>query len=353
MKLTRINESRESLIASGVASGKWLYGWRSKKAFIDKYNKTHGTKLEMDGDDVVDDKGRDVCRAYDGVLATDLEETINDTLKLFRHDDKALTKDDIIEDGEYQWVRTAEDKKVWDSLSDDDKYLISMSDDMGTWFDDVSDDEDIYDRWYELASKFSKFVNESVSDNSYDGNYKALKEHINRKSSGKTALHESWDDFDKYSEIVKQYLPATGEGDTFASQVVTAINKLVYKWFNDGDVYDNTYILEGWANDLSSYANWLWKYVPDTHEELSRIADAWNDRDYEEILQDLCHFYLDEETLDEYAQQQKQGTIYNCDGPFTFIDKPYDYYDDDEEGEEEWDRYYGEVNDWHDKHPLA
>lgn len=165
-------------------------------------------------------------------------------------------------------------------------------------------------------------------------------------------LKEDWDDFDKYEPTIDKYMQPSGEGDTFASQIVTAINKLVYKWFNDGDVYDNTYNLEGWANDLSSYANWLWKYVPDTHEELSRIADAYDDNDYEEILSDLCHFYLDEETLDEYAQQPKQGSIYNCDGPFVFIYRPDEYDENDEDGEYEWNKYYDEVSDWHDEHPL-
>ena len=178
-------------------------------------------------------------------------------------------------------------------------------------------------------------------------------ESVNKPESQRKPIRESWDDFDQYEPIVDKYLQPTGEGDTFASQIVTAINKLVYKWFNDGDVYDNTYNLEGWANDLSSYANWLWTYVPDTQEELSRIEDAWDDSDYEDILGDLCHFYLDEETLDEYAQQPKQGTIYDCDGPFAFIYKPYEYDEDDEDGEYEWNKYYSEVNDWHHEHPLG
>ena len=68
-----------------------------------------------------------------------------------------------------------------------------------------------------------------------------------------------WSYYDKpeFKAINSEYLPARGEGETKATQIVTAVNKLVYKWYNDGDVFDNTGALSGWANDLSSYANWL------------------------------------------------------------------------------------------------
>ena len=71
----------------------------------------------------------------------------------------------------------------------------------------------------------------------------------------------SWSAFDEFDGICDQYLPSRGEGDTMASQIVTAINKLIYKWFNDGDVYDNSYFIQGWCNDISSYANWLYEYI--------------------------------------------------------------------------------------------
>lgn len=65
----------------------------------------------------------------------------------------------------------------------------------------------------------------------------------------------NWNYFDKFEAITVKYMPDYGEGETIASQAVTAVNKLIYKWYNDGDVFDNTKYLEGWWNDLSSYAN--------------------------------------------------------------------------------------------------
>ena len=50
----------------------------------------------------------------------------------------------------------------------------------------------------------------------------------------------TWKDFTKFHAAYGPYLPDFGEGNNRATQTA-AVNKLIYKWFNDGDVYDNTY----------------------------------------------------------------------------------------------------------------
>jgi len=148
-----------------------------------------------------------------------------------------------------------------------------------------------------------------------------------------------WDYYDKFHELNEQYLPAVGEGETKASQIVTAVNKLVYKWYNDGDVFDNTFHLEGWANDLSSYANWLYQFVPETRSILNTIEDAKNEYEYECLLKDLSDKMLDKEFLQEQVKQPKIDSIYEADGKFKFIDlddfesEDDDYFEDDEDEE--------------------
>ena len=90
----------------------------------------------------------------------------------------------------------------------------------------------------------------------------------------------SWSSFDIFEDVIEKYMPAKGEGKTMASQIVTAVNKLIYKWFNDGDIYDNNYFLTGWCNDLSSYANWLYEYA--NVQELDAIKDCHTEEDYED-----------------------------------------------------------------------
>ena len=134
-----------------------------------------------------------------------------------------------------------------------------------------------------------------------------------------------WSYFNKFEEITDKYLPPIGEGDNMAQQIVTAVCKLVYKWYNDGDVFDNTRYLTGWCNNLSSYANWLYKYAPAAM--LEGVWDCRLDSDYEELLADLADSLLDEDFLKAMEKREKTGSIYRCEGPFHFEER----YDDEEE----------------------
>lgn len=146
----------------------------------------------------------------------------------------------------------------------------------------------------------------------------------------------SWGYYDdeKFEKINDKYLPNYGEGETKATQIVTAVNKLIYKWYNDGDVYDNTYYLSGWANDLSSYANWLDKYVPSISRILHGICKCFSESDYEDLLKDLADKLLDEKFLEEQNKIEKIGSIYECRGTFEFIEIPEEEEWDDDEWED-------------------
>lgn len=150
-----------------------------------------------------------------------------------------------------------------------------------------------------------------------------------------------WGYYDKFEALNDKYLPFSGEGETVATQIVTAVCKLVYKWYNDGDVFDNTHHMEGWANDLSSYANWLYENTKDAWRILNKIESCVSESDYEDLLKELADKMFDEEYLAEQDKLEKVGTIYNCDGKFKFEENEYDddddgyWYDDDEEDEDD------------------
>jgi hypothetical protein len=146
----------------------------------------------------------------------------------------------------------------------------------------------------------------------------------------------NWDYFDKFEQVNDKYLPIRGEGETKATQIVTAVNKLIYKWYNDGDVFDNTYHLEGWANDLSSYANWLYYYTENALRILDRINACYTESDYENLLKDLADMLLNEEYLAEQDKIVKEGSVYKCAGKFEYKEYEEEYdeeYDDEEEYE--------------------
>ena len=136
-----------------------------------------------------------------------------------------------------------------------------------------------------------------------------------------------WSYYDKFDGINEKYLPIKGEGETRATQIVTAVNKLVYKWYNDGDVFDNTFAMEGWANDLSDYANWLYENTKNAWKILNKISACYSDGEYEELLKELADEMLNEEFLAEQNKEEKVGTIYDCDGKFEYKEQS----DEDEE----------------------
>lgn len=131
----------------------------------------------------------------------------------------------------------------------------------------------------------------------------------------------NWDYYDKFEELNEKYLPDRGEGSTKATQIVTAVNKLVYKWYNDGDVFDNTHYLEGWVNDLSDYANWLYHHTTEKAKEiLNKISNCYTDSDYEDLLQKLTDELFKEEYLTKQNEFEKEFSIYDYDGKFKFVE---------------------------------
>ena len=145
-------------------------------------------------------------------------------------------------------------------------------------------------------------------------------------------MARDWSYYDKFDGIIDKYLLERGEGSTKATQIVTAINKLVYKYYNDGDVFDNTKYLRGWANDLSDYANWLYENTTENVKTiLNTVFDCYNDGEYEDLLQELTDELLKESYLEEQNKLEKVGTIYDCEGKFR--------YKEDNEDEDEEDYY--------------
>lgn len=155
-----------------------------------------------------------------------------------------------------------------------------------------------------------------------------------------------WNHYDQYEPFMDQYLPAQGQGDTRATQLVTALTKLIYKWYNDGDVYDNNYGMDGWCNDLSSYANWIYNTYPMTQRILNKIKDTFTDSDHENILMELAAVCFDNDLLAKENEKPAAGSIYTESGPFSFNDaieedEDDDYWDDDED---EYDDIYNSTD---------
>ena len=83
-------------------------------------------------------------------------------------------------------------------------------------------------------------------------------------------MAHDWSDFDRFET---KYMPRMGDGDTMASQAETALNKIVFKWYNDGDVYDNQHGMAGWANDIESIERFMRKNCGLYFKTVKELAD--------------------------------------------------------------------------------
>ena len=147
-----------------------------------------------------------------------------------------------------------------------------------------------------------------------------------------------WSYFDKFESLDSTYLPSFGEGDTKATQIVTAVCKLVYKWYNDGDVFDNTCNLTGWCNNLSSYANWLDQNTEKAGKILEKIFTIEFDCEskYEDLLKELSDALMDDKYLAEQHKLEKVGSVYNREGRFRFEEDSIEDDDDDSYDDEDF-----------------
>ena len=148
-------------------------------------------------------------------------------------------------------------------------------------------------------------------------------------SDNKIKKEHCWDDFSLPNfPNADKYLPAHGDGDSMGTQAATAVSKVIYKWFNDGDVYDNHYFLHGWCNDISGSANWLYMNIPETREILIRIKTIESEQEYTELLYDLISVV--DPLIPDLLKRNKIGNAYNEDGIFSFDESI------EEDEEEDW-----------------
>jgi hypothetical protein len=132
-----------------------------------------------------------------------------------------------------------------------------------------------------------------------------------------------WKDFDKFSKALDLYLPDFGEGDTRATQAVTAVNKLVYRWFNDGDTYDSSFE----NGELCNLANWLHMYCEDCDKILDRVKDISSNEQYSMLLYKLSDSVLGDLRLLKFMNKfDKVSSIYSCRGPFTSSEESFEEY---------------------------
>lgn len=140
---------QKSKIADAIQKELGLNDWDAIKA---KFTELGGDLSAVKNSDEILDFIYDKCCAS-------LKEDVTSGLcgDWWDNEEDKQEKLGYMEEGRERWVVTPEDEKVWDSLSDSDRLFLTYSDDMGYWFDNIMDREELMDAYMELATKFSRY----------------------------------------------------------------------------------------------------------------------------------------------------------------------------------------------------
>ena len=153
-----------------------------------------------------------------------------------------------------------------------------------------------------------------IGENNIDGYGSA---HEIFDDSDKLEERVNWISFDKFDKIKDRYVHGSGEGDTMAQQMISAVKNIVDSWYRDGNVYDNSYELGGNRKDISTFANWLYTYIPETKKILDGIKSVKDGDEYEDLLNRLYYTIYQDNILNKYSNEEATDSIFDCAGnPF-------------------------------------
>lgn len=138
----------------------------------------------------------------------------------------------------------------------------------------------------------------------------------------------------KINALFEELVPAKGKADTIAGEIIRAVSRVGYRWYNDGDMIGRGYGKE----TCNPAARYLATKAGSGVE--SAISDMWNvyvpDSIYEKRMQTL-----NQEVLMYLEQNPELKTTPNSEDMWDYRDKNEDIgdYEDDEEYYEDEEDY--------------
>lgn len=133
---------------------------------------------------------------------------------------------------------------------------------------------------------------------------------------------EDWPDNKEFNALFDQYVPGQGHANTLGGELIRAVNKIVYRYYNDGDRVGVDYGNET-CNPAARFIEKNSKLEP-----LARkLWNVYSDREYEELLDKLMQATIEICKEDNLFEQPNTDDMNNYADP---SDTKW------EEDEEEW-----------------
>jgi len=143
----------------------------------------------------------------------------------------------------------------------------------------------------------------------------------------------------RISDLFEELVPGQGNADTLEGEMVRAVNRIGYRWFNDGDKYHTGYGTETAGN---AHAFLMEETPKEVSEKLGKIfKESWSDEDYEKEIEQAIKVVVDH--VDSKDGKYTESKLDMFDTESYYQDEEEDEMDDDYYDEEEdEDGYYDE-----------
>ena len=167
----------------------------------------------------------------------------------------------------------------------------------------------------------------TYKDNMYKGGV-GLKEFIKKELE------------DRNEPLYAKLVPSNGDAETLEGEMLRAINRIIYRWFNSGDKY-----YEGYGTETAGPAHSF--LVNARHPQRSAMNTLFkefvSDAEYERILNDVLDVILDHiESRQGKYTKNTLGGIFDYEPEFEDMEEDDDDYTYDYDDEYEDDDYYQE-----------
>ena len=135
---------------------------------------------------------------------------------------------------------------------------------------------------------------------------------------------------DRNEPLYDKLVPGQGKAETLEGEMLRAINRIVYRYYNDGDKYN-----EGYGTETAGPAHsFLVNAVHPLRAKMDSIMDGekLSDNEYESMLKEALGLILDyiEGKEGEYTKNT-QGEIFDYESEYEDDDDYYDDYEDDDD----------------------
>ena len=142
------------------------------------------------------------------------------------------------------------------------------------------------------------------------------------------------------SKLFDKLVPNSGASETIQGELIRAINKLVYRWYNDGDYFYKGYGAEtaGPAHAFLTSSSEIPSSLRSTLNQIFSKAIGASEDGYERLIKfalEKIVDYVESVPEDEYTPLEME--MYDYDSEFQDEEEEEDDYDDYEEEEDDED----------------